>query len=601
VFRRLRWRIALPFVALILVATLGLTVYISDQVRQVRLADLEAQLLADARLLASTAAPMLQDGANPETLNELVQHWAAPLESRVTLIGADGTVLGESDEDRAQMDNHLYRPEVQQALHTGQGASMRHSDTLGYEMMYAAVPIQAGEGPALGVMRVALPLGEIEANVGRLRQQIGLTGFGMALLAALLAVYIAGRTTQPVGQLTTVAERMAAGDLDARLFPSTQDEVGQLTQAFSHMADRIREQVSSLAEEQGRLAAVLDHMADGVLITDGNGQVRLINAAAARLLDASEEQALGRSFAQVAPYHPLIELWRVCHEQGKEQVEMVEVSRHGLFLQAIITPFGYASSEDRHGRPLEEAGAEGYLVMLQDLTRIRRLETVRRDFISNISHELRTPLAGLKALVDTLRGGALKDRPAAKRFLKRMDAEVDALTQLVEELLELSRIESGQAPLRLASTPVAEVVIPPVDRLRPQTERAGLEFTVLLPPQLPPVLADVDQARLVLTNLVHNAIKFTPPGGRIVVAARSDGDEVVLSVQDSGVGIPAEDLPRVFERFYKADQARSGGGTGLGLAIAKHIVQGHGGRIWVESVEGQGSTFLFTLPVAVEQ
>jgi two-component system phosphate regulon sensor histidine kinase PhoR len=272
-----------------------------------------------------------------------------------------------------------------------------------------------------------------------------------------------------------------------------------------------------------------------------------------------------------------------------------------LGCRAIITPFGYTSFQNGRDESLDEAGAEGYLVILQDLTRVRRLETVRRDFISNISHELRTPLAGLKSLVDTLRGGAIKDRPAAKRFLKRMDAEVDTLTQMVEELLELSRIESGQAPLRMAPTPVSEVVIPPVDRLRPQAERAGVEFTVLLPPELPPVLVDVERARLVLTNLVHNAVKFTPPGGQITVGARPAGEDVTISVQDTGVGIPADDVPRIFERFYKADRARSGGGTGLGLAIAKHIVQGHGGRIWAESVEGEGSTFFFTLPVATER
>ncbi len=587
-FRRLRWRIALPYVALILVATLGLTVYVSDQVRRVRLADLEAQLLADARLLAGDAVPLIQAGTPPPTWDEIARRWADPLEARVTIIGADGVVLGESHEDRAQMDNHLLRPEVRQALKTGQGSSTRFSTTMGYEMMYAAVPIQAGDGQVLGVMRVALPLREIEANVGHLRQGIMLAGLLVALLATLLAVFLAGRTTEPIRQLTAVARRLAAGDLDARLFPSGRDEVGQLTHAFNHMADQIRDQVRSLAEERGRLAAVLDHMADGVLITDSSGQVRLINAAAARLLDTSEERALGRSFAQVAPYYPLIELWKACHELGEEQVDMVEISRHGLFLQAIVTPF-------------PEAETEGYLVILQDLTRIRRLETVRRDFISNISHELRTPLAGLKALVDTLRGGAIDDPPAARRFLKRMDAEVDALTQMVEELLELSRIESGQVPLRLAPTPVAEMVIPPVERLRPQAERAGLELTILLPPQLPQVLADTDRARLVLTNLVHNAVKFTPPGGRITVAAHPAGDEMVFSVQDTGVGIPAEDLPRIFERFYKADRARSGGGTGLGLAIAKHVVQSHGGRIWAESVEGQGSTFYFTLPLAAER
>jgi two-component system phosphate regulon sensor histidine kinase PhoR len=198
--------------------------------------------------------------------------------------------------------------------------------------------------------------------------------------------------------------------------------------------------------------------------------------------------------------------------------------------------------------------------------------------------------------VDTLRGGAIKDPPAAKRFLKRMDSEVDTLTQMVQELLELSRVESGQAPLRLEPTPASEVILPPADRLRPQAERAGLEFTVHLPSQLPLVLADADRIQMVVTNLVHNAVKFTPPGGRVLVSAGQNADEVVFSVQDTGVGIPAEDLARIFERFYKADRARSGGGTGLGLAIAKHIVQGHGGRIWVESVEGEGSAFSFTLP-----
>jgi two-component system phosphate regulon sensor histidine kinase PhoR len=240
------------------------------------------------------------------------------------------------------------------------------------------------------------------------------------------------------------------------------------------------------------------------------------------------------------------------------------------------------------------------LVVLQDLTRIRRLETVRRDFVSNISHELRTPLASLKALVDTLRDGGLEDAPAARRFLDRMEAEVDALAQMVQELLELSRIESGQVPFHLSPTPISDVVLPAVERLRPQAKRAGVEIRIEIPAGIPRVLADGERVQQIVTNLVHNAIKFTPSGGTIQVSAEPREDDVLILVRDTGVGISAEDLPRIFERFYKVDRARSGSGTGLGLSIAKHIVQGHGGTIWAESTEDQGSTFYFTLPAAAE-
>jgi two-component system phosphate regulon sensor histidine kinase PhoR len=456
-------------------------------------------------------------------------------------------------------------------------------------MMYVALALAppAGEQETPGVVRVALPLQQIEQSVGRLRQTVLTSALFTALVAVVLALYIAERTARPVRRLTLAAERLAAGEVTSRLYPSTRDEIGQLTQTFNRMARQLEEKVSSLADERQRLATVLENMRSGVLITDDEGLVQSFNPAAARLLELDarrqEEGVLGASVAQVVRQHQLIELWRRCQESGQEQIETVELGRQKVFLQVIMTP-------------LQGEETSGYLVILQDLTHVRRLETVRRDFISNISHELRTPLAGLKALVETLRDGALDDPPAARRFLSRMDAEVDALTQMVQELLTLSRIESGKAPLRLSPTPVDEIVFPPIERLRPQAEREELLVNSFLPPGLPQVLADVERARQVVSNLVHNAIKFTPGGGVITVAARSEGEQVVISVEDSGVGIRLGDLPRIFERFYKADRARSGGGTGLGLAIARHIVQGHGGRIWVESVEGQGSKFYFSLP-----
>lgn len=606
-FRSIRWRIAILYTILIFLAMAGLAIYLSNLVRQEHLADLRSQLAAEARMIADALASSPAWDETGGNLDPAARHYADLLNARVTLIGMDGTVLGESHEDRTQMDNHLYRPEVQQALATGQGSSVRFSRTVGYDMMYVAVPVTAGERP-VGIARVALPLRQIEANVGRLRGIILTAMLFMALGAALLALFIAERTARPVRQLTDVVQRMAEGNLSARLLPTTQDEVGTLTRSFNQMADRLRKTVSTLIEERGRLAAVLDNMADGVVITDGEGRVRLINPTAVRLLGTDTETYLGRSFAQVVRDHRIISLWQQCFEQGEEQVEPVEVDRRGSFWQVIVTP-------------LRETEPRACLVILQDLTRVRQLETIRRDFISNISHELRTPLASLKALVETLRDGALKDPPAAQHFLDLVETEVDALTQMVQELLELSRIESGQVPFQFSPVAVSDVVLPPVERLRPQAERAGLQLTVDLPPDLPPVLADAQRMQQVFTNLVHNAIKFTPPGGQVRVSGLklqvskdgnvepetlnlkpetlTPGEWVLIAVQDTGVGIPADDISRIFERFYKADRARSGGGTGLGLAIAKHIVQAHGGHIWAESVEGKGSTFYVALPVNI--
>jgi two-component system phosphate regulon sensor histidine kinase PhoR len=583
-FKSIRWRIATPYIVLVLLAMLALAAYVCTLVRGAHLADLQVQLLREATLLEETLDDQLAASPSGQDIDALAKHYAGLLDARVTIIGVEGTVLGESHEDRRQMDNHLLRPEVQQALAEGQGSTVRYSNTLRANLMYVAIPAQL-DGQLVGIVRVALPLSQIEANVSRLRLAI-LGAAAVAVVAAgILAVYIAERTARPVRLLTQVVERVADGDLSARLLPTTQDEVGILTRAFNQMADRLREMVDSLADERSRLAAVLEHMADGVVIADSDGRVRLINPAARRMLETGERDVLGLPFAQVTRHYRLIELWQRCREGEEAPVELVQVGRSGPFVQAIVTS-------------LQNDGSRSCLVILQDLTRIRQLETVRRDFISNISHELRTPLASLKALVDTLRDGGLEDAPAARRFLDRMEIEVDALTQMVQELLELSRIESGQVPFRLTPTRVSDVVLPAVERLRPQAERAGVKISTALPQDMPQVLADCERVQQVVTNLVHNAIKFTPSGGAIELSAESREDEVLLAVRDSGVGIPEEDLPRIFERFYKVDRARSGGGTGLGLSIAKHIVQGHGGHIWAESVEGQGSTFYFTLPVA---
>jgi two-component system phosphate regulon sensor histidine kinase PhoR len=282
--------------------------------------------------------------------------------------------------------------------------------------------------------------------------------------------------------------------------------------------------------------------------------------------------------------HRIAEVWKRCQVTGREEVAAIELGVT-QFMRVVVTPF------------LGRAG-RGYLVMLQDLTQIRRLQTVRQDFISNISHELRTPLASLRALAETLRDSALDDPPAAAHFLDRMEIEVDALTQMVEELLELSRIESGQVPLRLNPVLPHAAIVPAVDRLRAQAERGQLTLEIDVPREMPLVLIDAGRIHQVVTNIVHNAIKFTSAEGTIRVEATSDATTVTVAVSDTGTGISANDLPRIFERFFKTDRSRAVGGTGLGLAIAKHIVQAHGGTIWATSQEGNGSTFYFTMPRA---
>lgn len=595
-FKSIRWRITIPYTVIILMTALGMTLYISETVRHARLADMESRLVAEAALMAKVVPAYLTGAPDMATLQGLAHQWSDSSGERVTVIGPDGTVLAESHADSTQMDNHLYRPEVQAAIKEGVGFATRYSKTLRRDVMYAAVPAFSDSDNALvGIVRVSLPLDQIEANVSQLRNTIVVAGLIAAMLAIVVAFYVASHTINPIRRLTEVVERIAEGDLSARLLPVTRDEVGQLTRAFNHMADQLREKVAVLAREQRRLSAVLSNMADGVIITDDVGNVVLVNAAAARILRISAEGAQGHSFAQVVYNHQLISLWNQCLATGKEQSGTVETMLRRGFLQAVITP-------------LPDVAPPRMLVILQDLTRVRRLETVRRDFISNVSHELRTPLASLAVVVETLRDGALDDPPAARRFLQHMESELTAMTQMVEELLELSRIESNKVPLKIKPTRVRKLVTKPVNRLLPQAEREGVTVHIQIPSTLPKVLADAKRIHQVVANLVHNAVKFTPAGGEITIsadiAATDDAGaapgEVVIAVKDTGIGIPAEDVLRIFERFYKTDRARSQDGTGLGLAIAKHIVQGHGGRIWVESREGVGSTFYFTLPIAVE-
>jgi len=403
---------------------------------------------------------------------------------------------------------------------------------------------------------------------------------GSTLLLAVAFLAIAAWFAWRYYQLRRRVDEFA-NQIRRQDFNTETKELENLSTALTSLISTFDLRLSTLSSERSRLANLLEQLTDGVLIADAQGIIQFANPAAGRLFQNS--QPVNRSIVEVIRHHQLVEAWRRCQQTRQMQSETVEVPTRHQYLQLIVAP---------------DQQSSGTLLLVQDLTRIRRLETVRRDFISNISHELRTPLASLKALTETLQDGALEDPPAARRFIDQIQTEVDALTQMATELLELSRIESGRLALDLQPVPPAELLTSASARMHLQAERAGLSLRVECADTLPKVKIDLQRLEQVLVNLIHNAVKYTKPGGEVVLFAEAGVGEVRFGVRDTGIGIPPEDIPRIFERFYRVDKSRAGSGTGLGLSIAKHIVEAHKGKIWAESVEGQGSTFYFTIPTA---
>lgn len=559
--------------------TLG--IYLVNSTRNAQLDSLRSQLEYEARITAEASLPGFL-GAGPGELNDLAERLGEEINARVTIIALDGVVLGDSEEDPATMENHADRPEVVDALEQGLGESTRYSVTLEQRMMYLAVPVSYG-GEILGVARVSLPLAAVDSLVQKLQVSIIVAMAAATLLVVIAAWLIARITTRPIRRLTAASRQITSGKLGYKIAAETRDEVGELTRAFNQMSLKLKEQVDTISGDRARLAAILDNMADGVIMADTGGNVRLVNATARKLFNTGD--AIGKPLIEVVRDHEVDELWKSCQKAGKMQSVQYESRLSKRYLRAIAIPS-------------TDVGMSGILLLFQDFTELRSLQTTRRELIGNISHEFRTPLAGIKAMVETMHGGAIDDKKVSIDFLNRIDDEIDRLTQMVAELTELSRIETGRTELKLEPVNLNQLINEVVAQFSHQAKRQQLSVAQKPAADLPAVPADRDRIRQVISNLVHNAIKFTPPRGTITISTAVDGDSVRVDIADSGAGIARDDLSHVFERFYKGDKARSGEGTGMGLAIAKHVVEAHGGKIRVQSEEKKGSTFSFSLPLA---
>jgi two-component system phosphate regulon sensor histidine kinase PhoR len=578
----LRFRTAAAYVLLIVAAFAALGLYLLPKVEGDFRENIEADLASQAQMVENLVRPLIDEGAAPATFDQLANQLGAQTDTRITIIAPDGIVLGDSEADPATMDNHLNRPEVQRAIRSGQGESERRSATLATEFTYVATRITVDDA-LVGIVRVARPTAAVDSSLSGITRSILIAVVITAAAAAGLSLAIGSTVMRPLGRLAQAARRIASGNLAERVRPRPSGEVGELADAFNDMAESLQKLVAAASQERERLIAALNSSVDAVLAVDAEGRVTFANQAAERLFERSQEDLVGKPFVWAMPNEEVIEALRITRQEGRGETRLVEHTNR-QYLQAITTP-------------IIGGGQWAALVVFHDLTDVKRVEQVRRDFVANVSHELRTPLASIKSVIETLEGGALEDPAVGRDFLSRADAEVDRLVQIVEELLELSRIESGELPLAQEPVEMAAVVADAVERLRRQAEKQGLSLTVDVAADLPPIIGDAERLERVVVNLLHNAVKFTPAGGSVRVWAGLIGDAVTAKVSDTGVGIAPEDLPRIFERFYKSDRARGSGGTGLGLAVVKHIVEAHGGTVSVESEPGRGSTFSLSIPV----
>ena len=578
--RSIQWRIALAYTFLIVISMGVVSIYLVDFVRDRFFDDLRVRLEHEAVFMSEAVAPYFQGTIDSSDLTSLVHDAGRSLNVRVTIIGRDGGALADSQEAPALMENLGDRPEVKAALLRGAQESIPLSYQVDGGLIYMGAPIQAN-GETVGVARLAVPTSQVQSNVNRLILTITVAAAIVVVLSVLLAVYIARRSTRSIRAVIQGAQRLEAGDLEHRVYATSSDETQELAEAFNGMASSLRQMVTDLASQRNQLSAVLTTMTDGVALLDSEGRITMVNPAAQNLLRTPLRE--GQRLLEAVRDHDLQRIVSDCQHSRRLQSGEVELGGGYHYISVIATPVATNETQE-------------VLLVLHDLTKRRQVDTTRREFVSNVSHELRTPLAAVKASVESLET-ALDDPNVARQFLQRMNQDIDHMTRLVSDLLELSRMETGQISLGLSSTRMRDVIERAVDRHRAQAEAKSLTLSVEVPEGLPPVVADPARLQQVVSNLMDNAVKFTPEGGRIQVSAKASQGAVAVSVSDTGFGIAEEDLPHVFERLYKVDRSRQEKGTGLGLAIAKHIVQLHSGEIRVESREGEGSTFTFTVPV----
>ncbi|EAF0970997.1 PAS domain-containing protein [Listeria monocytogenes] len=587
--KKLWLKIGLSFFILFFVVMVIVGVFSGELMKSTYLNMKESQLEDDAKiLLQTTNMENLDLDKDAATIQKSLDPLGEDIDARITVIDSEGDVVADTKKDPEKLDNHMNRPEVTDILKKGEsvGISIRESDSLGYSMLYVAVPIKH-EGKTDGVLRISISLESVDTAVAKLWGNLALI-FGIALvIIAAISVFIARKITRPVREIIEVSTDLANHKYDSRIHGKISGELQDLSISVNTLAESLETQMFEIKQNEQRLNAIVQNLVSGVMLINVDKQVIMTNRTMYQIL--GETEITGKPFYEVIKSFALSQLIEGTFESKTiKQKEIILYFPREMILDASVSPI------------LGENGdITGIILLLHDITQIRHLENVRSEFVTNVSHELKTPVTALKGFAETLLDGAMYDEVLLKKFLTIIKEESDRLHRLIMDILALSRIEQN---------PVAEnVELVDVDEVIEQSARTIFEMAteknirVIIPEKTSSsvmVETNRDKLQQILINLLSNAINYTPVDGKVEVQLMEQEAEVIIEVTDNGIGIPAKDIDRVFERFYRVDKARSrhSGGTGLGLSIVKHLVENCGGRIEVESQEEVGSTFRVTLP-----
>ncbi|MBC2177696.1 cell wall metabolism sensor histidine kinase WalK [Listeria booriae] len=588
--KKLWLRIGLSFFILFFVVMVVVGFFSGELMRGVYLHMKESQLQDDAKILLTTTK--LEDIDLDKNADQ-IQADLKPLEdkigARITVIDQSGRVVADTKEDPHSLPNHMDRPEVQEVLKDGKdvGIATRKSSTLGYSMLYVAVPI-THNGVTDGVLRISISLESVENAVHQLWLSLALI-FGLALVfIGFISFFISRRITRPVNEIIDVSMDLANNRYYSRITGKTTGELHDLSLSVNQLAQSLEKQMQEIELNQQRLSGIVQNLVSGVMLINQRKQIVMTNPMMEQII--GEKDMTGKAYYEVLKSFALTQLVDQCMDQKTFQQEEITIYfPREQILDANVSPI------------LSRTGSiTGVIVLLHDITEIRRLENVRSEFVANVSHELKTPVTALKGFAETLLDGAMYDEELLKKFLTIIKEESDRLHRLIMDILELSRIEQKHVSMNLEEVDVEDVVIATMDTVRALAVEKGIQ---LIPPNLAaPIMIQAERDRLqqILINLISNAIVYTPQNGEVSVGVTENtaNETVTITVTDNGIGIPVKDIDRIFERFYRVDRARSrhSGGTGLGLSIVKHIVESCGGQINVESIEGEGTTFTVILP-----